>query len=60
MKLLQNIDECFNLLIEEILKKKGINETINELNNENKEKDEKINLNNDNNLINKNNKCCYN
>jgi small GTP-binding protein len=56
----ENIDECFNLLIEEILKKKGINETINELNNENKEKDEKINLNNDNNLINKNNKCCYN
>ena len=56
----ENIEECFNLLIEEILKKKGINETINELNNENKEKDEKINLNNDNNLINKNNKCCYN
>ncbi len=56
----ENIDECFNLLIEEILKKKGINETINELNNENKEKIEKINLNINNNLINKNKKCCYN
>ena len=57
----ENIDECFNLLIEEILKKKGINETINELNNENKEKDEKINLNNENNnIIKTNKKCCYN
>ena len=57
----ENINECFNLLIEEIFRKKGINEKKNELNDENKEKDDKINLNNENNnIIKTNKKCCYN
>ena len=37
------------MLIEEIFRKKGINEKINELNYENKEKDDRINLSNENN-----------
>ena len=41
--------ECFNLLIEEIFRNKDINEKINELNYENKEKDDRINLSNENN-----------